>query len=386
VGSFKWLFGDGETSTELSPVHAYKAKGTIYPALWLKNNTCEVTLMNDPVYVSLVTAAFDFPDNRSVFCQYEEIEVSNQSVGYRDITWNIEDTLIVREPELAPMVLSTVGTLQIKLIVKDVNGCTDSITKSITITSLPDFVIRGDTSVCRGSTSSLTINPADAGWSVLWQPLEGLNDPTSFTPALTADSSRYYEATITDTSGCISIRGIFIRVKQPPVIRRLPLRDTSLYIGESIELMVESSDPAASYTWSPDYRISCTSCNRPTVAPEYDVVYKAAIADECFLRNEEFPVDVIIDFYIEAPDAFSPNGDTHNDAFSLEMKNIREIKEFKIYNRWGDLVFETTHMDEGWNGMVKGKIQSIDTYAFYVRAITIHGYETEKKGTFMLIK
>jgi gliding motility-associated-like protein len=226
----------------------------------------------------------------------------------------------------------------------------------------------------------------NTGWSVTWQPSEGLNDPTSFVPTLTADSSRYYEATVTDTGGCISTKGIFIRVKQPPVILRLPLRDTSIYIGESIELMVESSDPAASYNWSPDYKISCTTCNRPMIAPEEDIVYTAAITDECFMRNEEFPIEVIIDFYIKAPDAFSPNGDMNNDVFSLETKNIHEIKEFKIYNRWGDLVFETTRLDEGWNGRVKGKIQNIDTYAFYVRAISIHGYETEKKGTFMLLK
>ena len=135
----KWIFGDGETSTLPSPVHNYNAKGTLYPALWLKNNTCEVTLMNEPVYVSLVTAAFDFPDNRTVFCQYEEIQVINQSVGYQDITWIIQDTLIVREPELAPIALSSAGTLQIKLIVSDANGCSDSITKSITIAPLPEF-------------------------------------------------------------------------------------------------------------------------------------------------------------------------------------------------------------------------------------------------------
>jgi gliding motility-associated-like protein len=240
--------------------------------------------------------------------------------------------------------------------------------------------------MCRGNVSTLEINPVNAGWSVLWRPSEGLNDPASFAPSLTADSSRFYEATVTDNYGCITTQEIFIRVKQPPVIKRLPLRDTSLYIGESIELMVESSDPSARYTWSPDYNISCTSCNRPTVAPEHDVVYTAAIADECFMRSEEFPVEVIIDFYIEAPDAFSPNGDANNDVFDLKTKNIREIKEFKIYNRWGNLVFETTQMDVGWDGTVKGKIQNIDTYAFYVRAITVHGYETEKKGNFMLIK
>jgi gliding motility-associated-like protein len=386
VSEMRWLFGDGETSADLSPVHNYKAKGIVYPSLWVKNNTCEATLTFDPLYISLVTAAFDFPDNRSAFCQYEEIQVSNQSTGYQEITWIIQDTLVIREPELAPIIFSSAGTVQIMLIASDANGCTDTLTKSITITSLPVFDIQGDTSICRGNASSLSIDPVNAGWSVLWQPAEGLNDPASFNPTVTADSTRYYEATVTDAGGCKSMKSILIRVKQPAVLNRIPLRDTSIFIGESIELIVESNDPSATYAWSPDYKISCTSCNRPVVAPEHDIVYAAAITDECFSLTEEFPVDVIIDFYIEAPDAFSPNGDLNNDVFRLETKNIREIKEFKIFNRWGDLVFETTRLDEGWDGTAKGKIQNIDTYAFYVRAITIHGYETEKKGTFMLIK
>jgi gliding motility-associated-like protein len=386
VSEMKWLFGDGETSADLSPVHIYKAKGIVYPSLWVKNNTCEATLTFDPLYISLVTAAFALPDDRSVFCQHEEIRISNQSTGYQNVTWIIQDTLVIDETEPAPISFSAAGTMQIKLIVSDAKGCTDSLTKSITIKPLPDFTIMVDTNVCRGNASPLAIYPVEAGWSVLWQPPEGLDDPSSFHPIFTADSTRYYEATVIDTGGCKSTKGILISVKQPPVIFRIPPGDTSIYIGESIELIVNSNDPSASYAWSPDYKISCMSCNRPRVAPEHNVVYTAVVTDECFTRTEEFPVEVIIDFYIEAPDAFSPNGDTYNDVFRLETKNIGEIKEFKIYNRWGNLVFETTRLDEGWDGTANGKIQNIDTYAFYIRAVTIHGYETEKKGNFMLIR
>ncbi|OFY54966.1 MAG: hypothetical protein A2Y87_02815, partial [Bacteroidetes bacterium RBG_13_46_8] len=87
VSEMRWLFGDGETSTDQSPVHNYKAKGIVYPSLWVKNNTCEATLTFDPLYISLVTSAFDFPDSRSSFCQFEEIQISNQSTGYQDVTW-----------------------------------------------------------------------------------------------------------------------------------------------------------------------------------------------------------------------------------------------------------------------------------------------------------
>jgi len=56
-----------------------------------------------------------------------------------------------------------------------------------------------------------------------------------------------------------------------------------------------------------------------------------------FSFTEQFPVEVITDFYIEAPDAFTPNDDGNNDVFMLETKNIKEIKEFRIFNRWETL-------------------------------------------------
>ena len=386
VSEMKWIFGDGDTSTSTSPVHNYYAKGVIHPALWVKNNTCEVTLTFAVLGVSEVTAAFDFHDLRTSFCLNEELQTTNNSISYQDITWNINDTLFIREPDLAPFLLSSLGTMSIEQIVTDALGCADSLTKSITIKPLPSFLITGDSVICSGKPSPLRIDPANSNWSVLWNPAEGLDDTASFTPSVTIGSPQHYTATVTDVNGCKTMHGINIRVEKPPVISRFPIQDTAIFIGESIELSVESDKQTATYSWSPDFHISCRSCNRPIVAPENDVIYTVTITDECFSVTEQFPVEVIIDFYIEAPDAFSPNGDGNNDIFRLETRNIREIKEFKIFNRWGNLVFETTRLDEGWDGTTSGKAQNIDTYAYYIRVITEHGYETEKKGNFLLLK
>jgi gliding motility-associated-like protein len=386
VNEIKWIFGDGETSTETAPVHYYHARGIVYPALWVKNNSCEVTLMFNPLNISAVKATFTFQDNRSVFCRNEMLQVNNQSVGYQDIIWIINDTMIVEGPDLNPFLLSSAGTMQIKQIVADTRGCSDTLVKSIRIVFPPGFVISGDSVICRGNSSTLQINPVNEGWNVLWQPPDGLNDPFSFTPLVTVDSTRSFTATVTDTNGCVSSQNFLVRVQQPPVISRYPLQDTSIFIGESIELIAGSDNPSATYAWTPDYNISCTNCRQPVVHPEHDVIYTVTIKDQCFTVNEQFPIEVIIDFYIEAPDAFSPNGDNHNDIFRLETKNIQEIKEFNIYNRWGNLVFQTNRTDEGWDGTTNGKPQNIDTYAYYVRAVTNHGYETEKKGTFLLLK
>ena len=70
----------------------------------------------------------------------------------------------------------------------------------------------------------------------------------------------------------------------------------------------------------------------------------------------------------------------------LETRNIAEIQEFKIYNRWGTLVFSTTNPEHGWDGTVHGKPQNADTYAYFIRAVSEHGYKVEKKGNVLLVR
>jgi gliding motility-associated-like protein len=385
VNETEWIFGDGETSTDPSPVHRYLAKGVVYPALRISNNSCEITINGGLLSISLVTASFELQDNRTAFCEDELLTITDKSIGYENLRWIVNDTLIVDGTVPAPFIISNPDTIHITGIATDSRGCRDTTEKTIMIVTPPDYSITGDSDICKGNTASLNINPVNPSWSVSWQPVDGIDDTASFSPVIAADTTRYYMAVVTDSNGCASAGTFRISVEQPPGITRSPLQDTSIYLGESIQLYVETDNPFT-YTWSPDYNISCTSCQQPVVAPEHDIVYTVTINDDCFTETEKFGIDVIIDFYIEAPDAFSPNGDRQNDIFMIETRNIREIKEFKIFNRWGDLVFETTRLDEGWDGTVNGNIQNIDTYAYFIRAVSNHGYETVKKGNFMLVK
>ena len=68
------------------------------------------------------------------------------------------------------------------------------------------------------------------------------------------------------------------------------------------------------------------------------------------------------------PNAFTPNGDGINDVLLVQGKGIKLIKTFRIYNRWGELVFETTDLTEAWDGMHKGKLQDVGTFVYYITA------------------
>lgn len=90
------------------------------------------------------------------------------------------------------------------------------------------------------------------------------------------------------------------------------------------------------------------------------------------------------DYYLHVPEILSPNGDNMNDIFKVETKNISDTIDFKIYNRFGKLVFESQNIDEGWNGMLNGVLQPVGSYYYVFRAKNLFGFEVVKNGPFYL--
>lgn len=91
-------------------------------------------------------------------------------------------------------------------------------------------------------------------------------------------------------------------------------------------------------------------------------------------------------YYIKVPESFSPNGDGMCDLLKLETFNISEI-DFRVYDRWGKLVFSTKDINEGWDGVYNGETQEKATYFYVVSAKTISGKEVTENGyTYLMLK
>ncbi len=89
---------------------------------------------------------------------------------------------------------------------------------------------------------------------------------------------------------------------------------------------------------------------------------------------------------IYVPDVFTPNGDGINDVVKAVCVGIAKFKFFKIYNRWGNILFETSDESKGWDGRFRGQIQPADSYIWLVEGVDTNGKEIRKTGTLNLIK
>jgi gliding motility-associated-like protein len=88
---------------------------------------------------------------------------------------------------------------------------------------------------------------------------------------------------------------------------------------------------------------------------------------------------------IYMPNAFTPNGDGKNDVFRIPFEVRIDLKEFAIYNRWGNTVFRTTDRNTGWDGTLNGKSCTYGTYVYFIRGL-INNKESLLKGTISLIR
>lgn len=383
VTQWKWIFGDGNTSTTNPASHGYTSKGNIVPAINLINQDCNTILALDTLHIDRVTAKFVQKDSAAI-CLGGKATFKNTSAFSEYWTWQINDVFKNNELDFTDVVFTKKGQNTITLIASSDN-CSDTLTRTYTVYDNPAFKIQGDSVLCAGEKSiNLSVAPSN-GWSIKWSPTTGIDNSASFSVLASPASNTTYNATVTDARGCKTTIGKTILINKLAQYARIPLADTTISIGDKIMLQILSDTTGINYTWSPNYNIACTNCSSAQVRPAKDVTYTVQIKNNCVDFSEKFNIKVIFDFYLEAPSAFTPNGDSNNDVFRFEERNINAF-ELKIFNRWGQLVFKTNDINEGWDGTVNGKVQNADTYTYFVKAETNTGYKFEKNGNFLLLK
>ena len=174
-----------------------------------------------------------------------------------------------------------------------------------------------------------------------------------------------------------------------PDLSILP-QDSTIKLGQSLTLVSNVSHYTSAdinfYSWSPVTGLNCTDCPSPLAAPYTYTVYTLTVnyLSDCSVSQS---VTVYVgngeDFY--APNAFTPNGDGNNDVFTMYGFGLSKLN-LKIFNRWGEKVFDSSNQWQGWDGTYKGENQNPGVYTYYAEGVYLNGKTREKEGTVTLIR
>ena len=168
--------------------------------------------------------------------------------------------------------------------------------------------------------------------------------------------------------------------------------DTIIDLGDQIQLRPVSDVPLDNILWQPDEGLSCTDCAFPFAMPLTTTVYTIAVTSEdgcTTLDSLQINVSDVRDVFV--PNAFSPNNDGVNDRLLIfGGPEVLAIRNFRVFNRWGDLVYEQTELlpnsAEGtWNGRFNGKLLGGDVYVWSADIEFIDGVVLPYAGDVLLL-
>jgi gliding motility-associated-like protein len=179
-----------------------------------------------------------------------------------------------------------------------------------------------------------------------------------------------------------------------PFVVSIASGDTTILRLSSVELVPWAvGGTMTSYAWQPGPYVSCTSCPITTALPPHTLTYQLVATNEHACTDTVFAlVKTFTGGVVNMPNAFTPNADGTNDVFYvLAGASVKTVKDFSIFNRWGEKVFQVNNVlpndpTYGWKGNFKGRDALAGVYVYYVTVQHSDGREEVFKETVMLIR
>ncbi|HEU4574252.1 MAG TPA: PKD domain-containing protein [Chitinophagaceae bacterium] len=291
----------------------------------------------------------------------------------------------LNDPALASPVAVPPGTTNFQ-VTATIGSCSAS--DNVLIKTVPYPIARAgnDTIICYNTTAQL--QGSYVGSSFAWSPAATLKNPQTINPVADPLNSTVYILTVYDTIGCPKPGRDTVIVTVLPKVNAFAGNDTSVVIGQPLQL---NATGGVSYLWSPPTGLSASNIPNPVgvYTNNFDSIrYKVLVADQAGCLDSASVLVKI--FFVEpqvfVPTAFTPNADGLNDILKPIPVGIKQIDYFRIYNRWGQLVFSTNSYVQGWDGTIGGKPQGTNTFVWIVHAIDYTGKPFFRKGTVTLIR
>lgn len=323
-------------------------------------------------YVTLSTA----PD--TTICLTDQVQLKAFGDGLR-FEWTPATDLddpFNRSPFATPVTSTTYSVLA------RIGGC--SATDQISVRTVPyPFVDAGEDRVICFRDSTLLIATIDGAF-FNWSPQSTLLDANTLTPLALPRFSTNYVLTVTDTIGCPKPSRDTVQVTVRPPVPAFAGNDTVIVVGQPLQLRATGGD---FYLWEPAFALTADNIANPIANLTQNQRYSVRVStpEDCFAYDT-----INITVYTTAPDIFVPNAFTPgrgtNAIFRPIPVGIAKLDYFRVYNRWGQMVYSNATPGQGWDGKIGGRDQGTDTYVWMVQGTDFTGKTVFKKGTVVLIR
>ncbi|MGQ0738691.1 MAG: PKD domain-containing protein [Bacteroidota bacterium] len=399
--SYLWDFGDGNTITTATPNvnHIYNSFGNFLPRLIMEDPSgCIIPVQGfDTVFVVGATAKFGYDD--TLFCDSGAVSFTDSTTFNDPITlysWTFGDggSSAQQNPVYQ---YNNPGLYTVQLQVETQAGCRDTMTKTnlVAIVQRPLIDITGDTALCiyrSGTHSGQFIQPDTSVVTWSWSFPNGNNYSVQNPPVQTYNTAGSFTITAiaTNSTGCKDTTYHNLTVNPLPTVN-IPAQMT-IQNGFPVQIPAVYSPNTVNWIWSPATGLSCVNCPTPDADPKFKTLYQVYFTDVNGCSNTGSILVFVIckNANLFIPNTFSPNGDGSNDVFYPRGQGLERVKLLRIFNRWGEVVFEKRDVPvndpfAGWNGTFRGRQPMADVYIYQAEVFCENGEIIKLNGNIALI-
>ncbi len=277
-------------------------------------------------------------------------------------------------------------TTEYTVIGIDTNSCADTNHLTIQVVPRKQIGIGPTQNICYGESIDLSASGGEHYYWFAEQPgyIGNISNPT-----VKPDTTITYTVIITENE-CFkdTLKQTVIVHQQPSISLGPDLKGTP---GSSIQLTADTAK-AIRIMWTPESGLSCYDCINPVASLSKTITYFATAYGEYCKATDDITINVACDdalFFI--PNTFTPNNDGANDRFYPSATGVSKIDIFRVYNRWGEKVFEARNIapnkeEYGWDGKYRNEPLTPDVYVYYLESRCANGEKVFLKGDISLIR
>jgi gliding motility-associated-like protein len=370
--AYLWSNNQPTASVTVTQSGTYTLTGTDANGCQYISNSITVTAYPNPA-LSLVSST---DESCAGFANGTITVTSNTGTAPFNYVWN------TTPPQNSATAISlSAGSYHVT--VTDINNCSATGSYSVNAALPLTITVNNITNTsCAGLSDgaiSVTANGGTPAYNYAW------NTGSTANP-LTGVDAGTYNVTVTDANNCTVDTSL--TVTGPPPISLLAPDFDSIQFGTEIQLTtnVQPAGGIYTYEWSPANYLSCTNCPAPYFSAIRSTEYQLTVTDAfgCSV-TATVQVTVMADKPVFFPNVFTPNGDSQNDNFSVFTTGV-SYYNLRVFNRWGEKVFETYNTGTGWDGTYAGKDAAPGVYSYTAIITFLDGENRTYKGTVTLLR
>ena len=331
----------------------------------------------DTVRVNVVSFVTLSKPNDSTICSGDPVVLKIVSDGLQ-YSWTPTQSLndpTLKNPTARPTTSTTYH------VVANIGKCEAQADININTVPFPSAAAGLDQEICFGNSTQLQ---ASGGSIYVWSPTIFLDNSRIANPRVVNPSAGVrYIVTVRDTLGCPKLSRDTVVVLVDRLIAYLGSIDTSVVLGQPLQL---NAYGGINYLWTPSTWLNDPTISNPISLPQDNIRYFVKVSNNigCSANGSimVYVYKIPADLYV--PSAFAPNG--LNKIFVPILRGIRSLDLFKVYNRWGQMLYSNPDPGAGWDGTFGGRPQDSGTFVWYAEATDYKGIKIKKKGYVVLIR